>query len=322
MRFRSRVRARRPGHTPIATRVLILITLFQGGTLLQGDYLGYTVNGTATGVFGGVDVSGWFSADLDNSSVTVAGTDNSAYQYSYTFTGALNGPGYKQTSKIPGVPCIVAGCPEGGTEPPGAATLNLFPNGNGLASIGFEDTGELFAGYANLVYGLILTDLQGGSSSAPLDLSSSGPVAGITATLSAETSESYYDFQWGGGAFSATGTVDGASSGASYLFSTGGNGSCTSGGTATLNSGDNFTGTIAIANLPAGQYCIGIDTNSLTDPDFLLTFDTPVAGVSAPSAVPEPSGLVLPCIGLMLIGWHLRARRSRRPHGSPAVVNY
>src|SRR6202023_2318167 len=63
----------RPGHSPIVTRALILVTLLQGGTLLHGASLGYTVNGTATGFFGGVDVSGWFSSDFNNSSITVSG---------------------------------------------------------------------------------------------------------------------------------------------------------------------------------------------------------------------------------------------------------
>lgn len=57
--------SKRSGHTSIVTRVLILVTLLQGGSILQGDSFGYTVNGTANGFFGGVDISGWFSADFD-----------------------------------------------------------------------------------------------------------------------------------------------------------------------------------------------------------------------------------------------------------------
>jgi len=288
------VASERSGHMPIVTRVLILVALLQGGTVLRGDYVGYTVNGTADGFFGGVDVSGSFSADFANSSITVSGA------YDYTFTGPLNGPGYTQTSQIPPTPCIILGCT---TSSPGTAGLHVSPVNDVLADLNFEDTGEDFIGTGALVSGWILTDLQGGSSSAPVSLSSPGPVAGITATMSAETQEIYYDFQWRGGAFSATGTVTGASSGSSYLFSTGVDGTCASGGTSTLNSGDSFTGTIAIANLPAGQYCIGIDTNSVIDPAVLLTFNTPVSGVTGVVGTPEPSYFVLLSIGLLAIGF-------------------
>ena len=300
----------RSGHTPIVTRALILVTLLQGGTLLHGASLGYTVNGTATGFFGGVDVSGWFSSDFNDSSITVNGASNSAYAFTYTFAGPLNGAGYTQTSQIPPTPCIIFGCIPSG---PGQAGLHVAPTNAVLASLNFEDSGELFLGIGTLVSGWILTDLPGGSTSAPVGLISPGPVAGITATISAEMKEIYYDFQWRGGAFSATGTVTGASSGASYLFSTGVDGACASGGTSTLNSGDSFTGTIAIANLAAGQYCIGINTNSQTDPAFLLTFNTPVTPVTGAAQTPEPSGFVLLSIGLLMIGWRLLARRSRRP---------
>ncbi len=58
-------------------------------------------------------------------------------------------------------------------------------------------------------------------------------------------------------------------------------GGCSGGRTATLNSSDSFTGTIAIANLAPGYYCVGIDANSSNDPAFALTFNTPVTGAPA-----------------------------------------
>ena len=104
--------------------------------------------------------------------------------------------------------------------------------------------------------------------------------------------------------FSATASLtDVPNAGASYLFSEGGAGSCSNGGTATLNSSDNFTGTIFNANLAPGQYCIGIDANDPNDPAFALTFNTPVTGIQA---VPEPSmALPLALVGLFGI-WRLR----------------
>jgi PEP-CTERM motif len=143
-------------------------------------------------------------------------------------------------------------------------------------------------------------------------LNSPGLVAEITGSLTAEAQQDYYDFQWQSGAFSVTASVPDAPSGASYSFSVGAAGTCGSEeGSATLNGADSFTGTIAVANLAAGQYCIGIDTTSTMDPAFALIFNTPVTSNSAPSSVPEPSGFVLLSIGLLVISWRLLARRSR-----------
>ncbi|HYL75673.1 MAG TPA: hypothetical protein VEU96_15775 [Bryobacteraceae bacterium] len=290
----------------MVARVLIL-ALLQGGILLQGGPLGYALNGTATGFFGGVDVSGWFSADFSSSSITVSGPPSSAYPYSYTFSGPLNGAGYTQTSQIPPTPCIIFGCVPSGA---GQAGLHVAPV-SGSASLNFEDTGEDFIGNAPLVYGWILNGFQGGPSSAPVPLTSPGPVAVVTGSLTAEALQDYYDFQWLSGAFSVTANVSDAPSGASYAFSVGVAGTCSSAGSATLNGADSFTGTIAISNLPPGQYCIGINTNNTSDPPFQISFNTPVTSSSASSAVPEPSGLVLLSIGLLLISWRLLARQSR-----------
>lgn len=301
----------RSGHTSMVTRVLILFVLLPGGILLQGSTLGYAFNGTAVGFFGGVDVSGWFSADYTTSSITVSGPPSSAYPYVYTFTGPLNGAGYTQVSQIPPIPCLLEGCPPGGFLPPGQATLFVSPTNDVSAGLQFGDTGEVFTGAETLTYGGILNGFQGGPSSAPTPLPSGGPVAEITGSLSDEALQDYYDFQWLSGAFSVTASVPDAPSGASYAFSVGVDGTCTSGGTATLNSSDSFTGTIAIANLASGQYCIGINTNSTMDPAFALIFNTPVTSSSAPSSVPEPSGFVLLSSGLLVISRRLLARRSR-----------
>ena len=111
----------------------------------------------------------------------------------------------------------------------------------------------------------------------------------------------------GRGAFSATASMTGASAGASYVFSEGVTGSCSSGGSQTLDSGDIFTGTIAIANLVPGQYCIGIDANSASDPAFALTFNTPVDG-----ATPEPSTVVLLSAGLGVVCVLRLTKRTRK----------
>src|SRR5665213_684222 len=142
--------SKRSSHTTIAARTVILVTLLQGAASAQSYQLCTLTNGTATGFFGGVIAYGTYTvgANPDTSDITVSG--NSAYPYSYTFAGPLNGPGYTQVSQIPGAPCILAGCPSGRSFPPGAAGFSLFDQGNGTASLSFEDTGELFGGFGAL----------------------------------------------------------------------------------------------------------------------------------------------------------------------------
>jgi hypothetical protein len=160
-----------------------------------------------------------------------------------------------------------------------------------------------------------LNGFQGGTTSAPVFLVSGSPVAGLTGTIGGQGSEDYYEFYWGGGAFSATASITGASTTASYLFTEGLAGSfCSGGASQTLNNGDSFTSTIASANLAPGQYCIGIDANSANDPNFSLTFNTPVSGV------PEPSGFVLLSAGLGSIGVLRYTKRGRQHSRSPADI--
>jgi hypothetical protein len=149
-----------------------------------------------------------------------------------------------------------------------------------------------------------LTDLQGGPTSAPVVLNVP-ELAEIDGTIGGQGTQDYYSFNWRGGAFSATGIV-GGSDGASYLFSEGVAGSCSSGGSATLSGGDGFAGTISLANLAPGNYCIGIAANSPNDPNFSINFATPL------DSVPEPSGFLLLSIGLGMASLFRLTRRSRK----------
>jgi hypothetical protein len=147
-----------------------------------------------------------------------------------------------------------------------------------------------------------LNGLQGGSSSAPVFLLGGSPIAGVSGSIGGQGAEEYYGFYWAGGAFSATASI--ATSDGSYLFTEGNAGSfCSGGASETLNSGDSFTNTIAIANLAPGQYCIGIENNGIPDPGFAMTFNTPVSGV-----VPEPSSLIPLSLALGIIGFIRRAK--------------
>lgn len=124
-------------------------------------------------------------------------------------------------------------------------------------------------------------ELPGGTGLEPVVLPSGVTVAGVTGTIGGLGSQDYYSFSWGGGAFSATASITGNPSG-SFLFSEGVAGGCSSGGTATLDSSDSFTSTIAISNPAAGQYCIGIDNTGTGDPGFALTFNAPIPNTGAP----------------------------------------
>ena len=146
-----------------------------------------------------------------------------------------------------------------------------------------------------------LNNFPGGPSSAPVFLIGS-TVGVVTGTIGGQGSQDYYSFLWSGGAFNATSSITGANAGASYLFSEGVVGSCSAGGTATLDSSDSFTGTIAITSLAAGQYCIGINANDPHDPAFTLTFNTPVSGV------PEPATFTLVGTASLLFFRKLRIR--------------
>jgi hypothetical protein len=139
--------------------------------------------------------------------------------------------------------------------------------------------------------GAALPSFAGGPTSTPATLPTAAPVVQVTGTI-AGGSQNYYTFQWAGGAFSATASITGADAGTSYLFSEGAVPGCGSGSGPTLNSGNSFTGTIAIASLAPGQYCIGVAATGSSDPAFTLTFNTPVNGAPSCDIDGAPLGAV------------------------------
>lgn len=174
-----------------------------------------------------------------------------------------------QTDKID---CNAPGC--------SIAAINTSPLGTPTATnVGYGGTITQFT-YAPVPTGsspVTLSGVPGGTTAAPVYLFGGSPVAQVTGTIAGSGAQDYYVFYWGGGAFSATASVTGASNAASYLFTEGSAGTCTGGASQTLNSGDSFTGTISIASLPAGEYCIGLNANNSNDPAFALSFSTPVS---------------------------------------------
>lgn len=193
----------RSGHTPLVPRLVIL------GTLLQGIGFAQTpppitscslTNGTATGEFGGVNISGVYTYNPNTSNIVVSG------QYygcncSYTFTGPLDGADYTQVSQVPPTPCIIGG----GTCPP-PPTLNavfgVYPNGNS-ATLSFTDGILLFSGYGTLSCTTATVPPPTCALSATLtgngtpDIKGVATPAGGNATLSgAATTCGYAGFDW------------------------------------------------------------------------------------------------------------------------------
>lgn len=134
---------------------------------------------------------------------------------------------------------------------------------------------------------------EGGMTSAPVYLLSGGPIGEVSGTISGSGAEDYYSFYWNGGMFAATASVTNAVAGTSFVFSGGTVGSCNL-TSQTLNAGDNFSGTISSDNLAPGLYCIGLTEDGVADPDYSITFDTPLT-------TPEPGTFVLFSCGVAAI---------------------
>jgi sugar lactone lactonase YvrE len=225
-----------------------------------------------------------------NPDLFLSGSDLSATasQLLFNFSGAQGGLfGMLDPSGDFGV-CFVAGGPGGCftvLAPSSGAALRYAITGT-MPPPTFDTEFTSLSGTQVIgVSGSSLSSLQGGTSSNPVDLPN-GSVAQVTGSIAGSGSQEYYAFSWSGGVFSATASITGTiNTGASYVFSAGTTGSCNGQGSATLNAANSFIGTISIANLPAGNYCIGIDANSSNDPAFTITLNTPVMGLPPSCAI-------------------------------------
>lgn len=265
----------------LSTANLASSSNFLGWTI--GDSLGYTS-------FSSTDTNA--SAELTN---LIFSTSSAGGITGWTMTAATDGftKGLLGNSEL------------GAFNPPFNSSNNtpeadfLIVNGGNISTFGWNVGNSLPGTWTETLNGF-----QGGTTSAPVMIGGL-PIVGLNGTISGLGTEDYYTFYWGGGAFSATASVTGASSGASYVFSAGVSGSCNSVGNETLNSGDGFSDTISAGNLAAGQYCIGLDATSASDPNFSLTFSTPV------SSAPEPGTFVLLFTGLAIVAVRNRLASTR-----------
>jgi sugar lactone lactonase YvrE len=224
-----------------------------------------------------------------NPDLFLSGSDLSATasQLLFNFSGAQGGLfGMLDPSGDFGV-CFVAGGPGGCftvLAPSSGAALRYAITSTLPPTFDTEFT-SLSGTQVIGVSGSSLSSLQGGTSSNPVDLPS-GSVAQVTGSIAGSGSQEYYAFSWSGGVFSATASITGTiNTGASYVFSVGTTGSCNGQGSVTLNTANSFIGTISIANLPAGNYCVGIDADSSNDPTLTITLNTPVMGLAPSCAI-------------------------------------
>jgi hypothetical protein len=299
--------------------VLGAASLCSAGTITYnytGNDFTYAVAPYTTGdsIAGSFTIASPLAPDLVNQPITPSSYSFSDGLLSYTSTGSYLAFDISTAASGTITGWLILVCEEDVTDCGHQPGIHFLVTEDVVPTVfdGVQVQGEGYEATVNSDPGTwtaTLNGFQGGTSSAPVLLISGTPVAEVTGTIGGIGSQEYYSFLWGGGAFSATASITGANTGASYLFSEGVAGTCSSGGPQTLNGGDSFSSTIAIANLPAGQYCIGIDANNSNDPPFALTFNTPVEGVPTP----EPSTFVLFAVGLGMVVSALRlARRSRK----------
>lgn len=207
-----------------------------------------------------------------------------------------------------------------GIEVPGYGVPN-----DGFSVSGFEadldivtgDPTPLF-GYAVLYsYGippLKTLDLQGGAASSPADLPN-GNIGEVGSSISGgRPTDDYYDFNWTGGLFQATAQVTGVSDPRATfdyeLFSP----DRSTDINLELDAANNWQAELG-AVLAQGTYIIGLATSSPYDPQYQITFNTPVRGGLA-GFVPEPGTWAMLLLGMAGAGAALR--RSRRASASAA----
>ncbi|HLH41075.1 MAG TPA: hypothetical protein VKX39_18135 [Bryobacteraceae bacterium] len=187
----------------------------------------------------------------------------------------------------------------------GGGTQNTFPTTGGALIFARQQPPITVAASFSAILTTSLTN-QGGPIVAPVVLTETTPLGQVNGTISGNNAQDYYSFYWNGGAFAASASITNALAGTSFQFSAGAAGSCNSIGSQTLNAGDGYSGTIGAGNLAPGQYCIGLTENGTTDPNYAITFNTPLTA-------PEPGTFLLFSAGVavMVAVGGIRTRKSR-----------
>lgn len=184
----------------------------------------------------------------------------------------------------------------------------------GSQACGTGESPGYFLGFDTITYGSFTTstvatspqtlvNFEGGTPQNPVPLPVVGHIGQLDGTIGGIGSTDFYLLYWQGGAFQASIDVTGASPGATYEFQLLDRfGSVIE--TMTLDQSNGFAATLN-ATLLQGLFEIGLVSTSVFDPQFTITFDTPVRGV------PEPSILALLLIALAPMAAATRRRSPR-----------
>ena len=146
----------------------------------------------------------------------------------------------------------------------------------------------------------VISGIEGGTPNAPVILPP-GSIGSISASISGGGSPTdFYGFDWRGGLFQTTAAVTGADPRATFDYELL-DSSHNVIDDLTLDAANGFSDLMSL-DLNRGQYIIGLATTSAYDPQYTLTFNTPLG-------VPEPSSWAMMLLGAGALGASIRKHR-------------
>ncbi len=151
-----------------------------------------------------------------------------------------------------------------------------------------------------------LTNIEGGTPENPLPLPVVGHIGQLTGSIGDAGSTDYFQYFWPGGLFEAHASLTGADPKSSFQFQLYDSQSVLL-QDIHLDASNGFAWAMS-QTLPKGLFTIGLLANEFIDPQFTITFLTPVQGVGV---VPEPSTWGMLILGFAGVGSALRFRRRR-----------
>lgn len=157
-----------------------------------------------------------------------------------------------------------------------------------------------------------LANIDGGTPANPLPLPVVGRIGQLTGTIGDAGATDYFQFFWSGGNFQANASLIGADPKSSFQFQLYDNDSNLL-QDLHLDASNGFFGNMS-QSLPRGLFTVGLLANQFIDPEFTITFVTPVEGAGA---IPEPSTWAMLIIGFAGMGSALRVKRRQAPAGGP-----
>ena len=161
----------------------------------------------------------------------------------------------------------------------------------------------------------VISDIAGGTVDHPAILPTGlvGQVSGAIGGADNASHNDFYQFNWDGGdgeaLFQATATMTDAEPGDIFNFELFRPADHTLIQDLVLNDNNAFTQTMSV-ELASGAYVIGMTTDTPIDPEYTITFNTPVTGTASVDA-PEPSSLALLAGALIAVSSFAKRRKRR-----------